>query len=207
MQRHPPRAGSSALLSARQRGFSLTEVLVALVFGGVIMLAAMQVYPALRRQSQTTLHYFRLDQQLHQVSAVLEKDLRRAGFCAATCQGNAVTLSQLPGEPANSCIIIAYDFTRGSSGPRNRETFGYRLRAGAIETMVGAQHCSGNGWERLLEPRVVRVTHFAVIARRQPPGSTQPFGSTLYEIQMAARWPKQPEVARQLVRWVTGRNL
>lgn len=188
------------MLIARYRGFSLTDVLLAMVFGSIIMLAALRLYPTLRSQSQHALYAFRLEHLLQQLGFALEKDLRRAGFCSETCQGNAVTLGQLAGEPANSCVIIAYDFTRRGSPSLVRETFGYRLRAGRIETLVGAERCAGGGWERLLEPQVARVTRFSVTPRRQSPGST------LYELRIAAYWPKKPDIARQVVRWIAGRN-
>lgn len=182
------------------RGFSLAEVLVAMAFGSAIMLAAMQFYPTLRRQSQNTLHHFQLERMLQQVGFSVMKDLRRAGFCATACQGNAVRIGQLAGEPLNSCVIIAYDSRRAGSSQYARETYGYRLRAGTIETMVGAEECGGNGWERLLEPRVATVTQFQIGVRRSGAGTP------LYEIQMTAHWPKRPEIARRSVRWVAGWN-
>lgn len=200
MQRSTSCIRASVVLKGSQQGFSLIDILLAMAFGSAIMLAAMQLYPTLRRQSQNTLHVFRLDHLLQQTTFAIEKDLRRAGFCTETCEGHAVTLGQLPGEPANSCVIIAYDFMRRGNASFVKETFGYRLRAGAIETSVGAGSCTGGGWERLLEPQVARVTQFSLFARRQASGVT------LYELHMAVHWPKRPEITRRIVRWVAGRN-
>ncbi|MBG6240934.1 MAG: hypothetical protein EKE20_02665 [Candidatus Symbiopectobacterium sp. Dall1.0] len=129
MQRYTARIGHSALLSRRIGGFSLMEVLLAMLVGCVMIIVSMQIYPALRRHSQNTLRHFWLEQRIHQALFALEKDLRRAGFGASRCHGDVVTLGQFPGEAANSCAIVAYDFNRRGGAPQNRETFGYRLRA------------------------------------------------------------------------------
>lgn len=200
MQRNAPGTGNPALLKGCSRGFTLPELLLAMVFGSMIMIAAMQVYPMLRQQSQHTMHQFQLAQLLDQIVFSIEKDLRRAGFCAGVCTGNAVTVGQFAGETPNSCVVIAYDFDRRGGAPRNRETFGYRLRAGAIETQVAIADCAGGGWQRLLDPDVITVTQFHV-RLRQYPGRP-----TLYEVRLAGHWPRRPQVQQHVVRWVAGRN-
>ena len=176
------------------------EVVLAMLCGSIVLLAATQLFATLRLQSQNTQHYFGVEQRLHQVLFAVEKDLRRSGFCAATCEGDAVTIGQFAGEAAGSCVLIAYDFNRRGGAPRDRETFGYRLRAGALEAQVGVQACSSGGWERRLDPLEVTVTHFQVIARRQSSRRT------LYEIRLGGHWSQRPEIRRQVVRWVAGRN-
>lgn len=200
MQRYAARFRHSTLLSRRIGGFSLMEVLLAMLMGSVMIIASMQLYPTLRRHSQNTLRHFWLEQRFHQALFALEKDLRRAGFCASTCYGNVVTLGQFPGEPVNSCTIVAYDFNRRGGAPQSRETFGYRLRAGAWETQVSIADCSGSGWERRLDPQEVTITRFEVIARRNTAGPV------LYEVHLAGHWFRRPDIARHTVRWIAGHN-
>lgn len=200
MQRYAASLRHPALLSRRISGFSLMEVLLAMLVGSVMVIVSMQIYPTLRRHSQNTLRHFWLEQRIHQALFALEKDLRRAGFCANRCHGNAVILGQFPGEAVNSCAIVTYDFNRRGGAPQNRETFGYRLRSGAWETQVSVADCGGGGWERRLDPQEVTVTRFEVIAWRNG------VGPTLYEVHLAGHWFRRPDIAHHTVRWITGHN-
>ncbi|QZN95327.1 prepilin peptidase-dependent protein [Symbiopectobacterium purcellii] len=200
MQRYAASFRHSALLSRRVGGFSLMEVLLAMLVGCVMVIGSMQIYPTLHRHSQNTLRHFWLEQRIHQALFALEKDLRRAGFCTSRCQDNVVTLGQFPGETANSCAIVAYDFNRRGGAPQRRETFGYRLRAGAWETQVSIVDCGGGGWERRLDPQEVTVTRFEVIAWRNVTGLA------LYEVHLAGHWFRRPDIARHTVRWIAGHN-
>ncbi|WP_440866155.1 hypothetical protein [Symbiopectobacterium purcellii] len=96
------------------------EVLLAMLVGCVMVIGSMQIYPTLRRHSQNTLRHFWLEQRIHQALFALEKDLRSAGFCTSHCHDNVVTLGQFPGEVANSCAIVAYDFNRRGGAPQRR---------------------------------------------------------------------------------------
>lgn len=63
-----------------ERGFTLPEVMLALVFGSVIALGAAKTYPLLRQQSVAVGQHFRLESTLRQLAFGIKKDLRRAGF-------------------------------------------------------------------------------------------------------------------------------
>ncbi|WP_291972950.1 prepilin-type N-terminal cleavage/methylation domain-containing protein [Candidatus Symbiopectobacterium sp.] len=90
MQRYTASIGHSALLSRRIGGFSLIEVLLAMLVGCVMIIVSMQIYPTLRRHSQNTLRHFCLEQRIHQALFASEKDLHRAGFGASRCHGNGL---------------------------------------------------------------------------------------------------------------------
>lgn len=67
-------------------GFTLPEMMLALSIGSLIMLGATEVFPKLRKQISILQQHYYLELALSQVMAVLEKDLRRAGFCHGECQ-------------------------------------------------------------------------------------------------------------------------
>lgn len=60
-----------------ERGFTLPEVMLALVFGSVIALGAAKTYPLLRQQSVAVGQHFRLESTLRQLAFGIEK------ICAA----------------------------------------------------------------------------------------------------------------------------
>ncbi|MBA5237795.1 prepilin peptidase-dependent protein [Pectobacterium aroidearum] len=188
----------------KQRGFTLPETLLALSLGSLIMLSAAQLYPLLRSQSQDSAQLFRLEQLFSQVAMGIEKDIRRAGFCAGTCQGKAISMGNYPGEVENSCLNVSYDLNRNGvwdgGEQQDAESFGYRLRARALEIQSGAHNCQGDRWEKLFDPQEVVLTLF-----RLQRLATQN-GVALYELQLAGYWAKRPAVKQHIVRLILGRN-
>jgi prepilin peptidase dependent protein B len=162
-------------MPALERGFTLPEVLLALSFGSLIALAAAKTYPLLRQQSVALGQHYRLELALRQLAFGIEKDLRRAGFCAGRCQGRALLIDHAPGEAPGSCVIVAYDITRSgqwASGGDDAGYFGYRLRQGGLEGQRGVGHCRGLGWERLLDPDEVHIELFNVAVSKAGNGQT-----------------------------------
>ncbi|QTF09611.1 prepilin peptidase-dependent protein [Brenneria izadpanahii] len=192
------------MLNIRQQGFTLPEILLALALGSLIMLSAAQLYPLLRMQSRNSAQYFRLEQLFSQTAFAIEKDIRRAGFCAAACQGKAISIGSYPGEMAHSCFNVSYDLNRNGrwdGGERqDGESFGYRLRAGALEIQSGAHNCQGDRWEKLFDPQEVTLTQFRLqrLSERS--------GAVLYQLQLAGYWTNRPVIQQKISRLIMGRN-
>ncbi|MBW7981422.1 prepilin peptidase-dependent protein [Enterobacillus tribolii] len=156
------------LLSRRQQGALLAEMLVAMLLGSVVMLAASRLLVTLRAGHIAHEQRVRLEEEGARALGRIEKDLRRAGFCASGCDMPLPRVDAFPGEAGASCVIIYYDLnadgrldTAGGSG----ESFGYRLRAGALETQRAVTACGGTQWEKITDERSVTVTSFRVEGR------------------------------------------
>ncbi|MEE3660799.1 prepilin peptidase-dependent protein [Brenneria sp. g21c3] len=191
------------MLNMAQRGFTLPEILLALSLGSLIMLSAAQLYPLLRAKSQNSAQYFRLEQLFSQAVSGIEKEVRRAGFCAGACQGRALSIGKYPGEMAQSCLNVSYDLNRNGNwdgGEQQEESFGYRLRAGALEIQSGAHTCQGDRWEKLFDPQEVTLTLFRIQRLNDRPGAT------LYRLQLAGYWSKRPIIRQTVSRLIMGRN-
>ncbi|MBN3081603.1 prepilin peptidase-dependent protein [Pectobacterium polaris] len=191
-------------LESKQCGFTLPEILLALSLGSLIMLSAAQLYPLLRSQSQDSAQLFRLEQLFSQVAMGVEKDIRRAGFCAGTCQGKAISIGRYPGEAENSCLNVSYDLNRNGvwdgGEQQDAESFGYRLRGRSLEIQSGAHNCQGDRWEKLFDPQEVVLTLF----RLQRLSAQN--DAALYELQLAGYWAKRPAVRQHTTRLILGRN-
>jgi len=191
-----------SVTQSRQQGFTLPEVLIALSIGSMLMLSSAQLYPLLRQRSQSLSRHFQLDQLLRSTASNIEKDLRRAGFCNGECAGNALVFGRSDAEPANSCVIAAYDVNRNGRwelpGSGDSEFFGYRLRSGGIETQRGVANCSGSGWEKLLDPAEVKVTEFRVTS--VSPATKR----SLFTLSIVAHWSDAPAIHRQITVQIAG---
>ncbi|WP_245956847.1 prepilin peptidase-dependent protein [Edaphovirga cremea] len=191
--------------SAKLRGFTLPEVMLALSVGSMVMLSAAKTYPLLRQQSQDMGQRFRLDQLLRQTALMIEKDIKRAGFCQGDdCQGEALRIGNVAGEAANSCLIVAYDLNRNGhwegSGHPESDYFGFRLRQQALEVQRGVTQCQGNGWEKLLDPEEVIVSAFTLL-----PLSASKLGG-LISLTIEAQWTRRPAIHRRIERIISGLN-
>ncbi|MNG69697.1 hypothetical protein D3C81_177040 [compost metagenome] len=182
-------------MPALERGFTLPEVMLALTFGSLIMLAAAKTYPVLRQHSVDVGRHYRLESVLRQLAFGIEKDLRRTGFCAGNCHGRALLIGHAPGEAAGSCVIMAYDITRNGRWETlgaDAGYFGYRLRQGVLEGQRGVTHCHGTGWERLLDNDEVRIETFSV---KSVAGSS---GKTWVMLSLAGRSKADDAIRRNL---------
>lgn len=145
----------------KQTGFSLTEVLIAMAISSLLLLSAVRFLPGLQRALQTETAQQEIEEEIGLRLAGIGKHLQRAGFCAGTCQGAALELSA-----QGECVIVQWDENsngRWETTPQTAaEQTGFRLNAGALETLRGATSCRGKGWERITDPDRVTVVHFKV---------------------------------------------
>ncbi|MGL4858195.1 MAG: prepilin peptidase-dependent protein, partial [Enterobacteriaceae bacterium] len=158
------------MLIRRAGGFTLPEMVLAMALGAVMILSIVQSWPALWQQSQTLLRRYQLEATLQEALQPLFKDVRRAGFCAGNCTDKAWRLGAHSGEARYSCILLSYDLNRNGEIEPEQEWFGYRLRAGNLESLRGATQCDGGGWQRVIDERIIRVTLLQIEAdaKRQP---------------------------------------
>lgn len=179
-----------------ERGFTLPEAMLAIGIGSVLLLGAMQFFPILKQHTQQLAQRYQLDQLLRQTAMTLQKDFRRAGFCAGQCNGQSMVLSAASGEAENSCITLAYDLNRNGrwepAGHIESEYFSYRLRSGMLENQRGRVECNGSGWERMLDPAEVEFTRLQIAT------ISGDAGKTLLALDMQANWKRSPLVQRQL---------
>jgi prepilin-type N-terminal cleavage/methylation domain-containing protein len=107
------------------RGFTLVELMVALVVGLLVMLAAVAFITALMRSHTEDLRVTRLTQEVRALSEVISREVRRARFVAdpigLVAQGSAAAGNDLleardaatnapvvPGSEGD-CIVLTYD--------------------------------------------------------------------------------------------------
>lgn len=193
-----------------QTGFSLAEMLIAMLIGSMMIVSVAAMYPALQRQSLTLYRLYRLEQSMEQVLITIAKDLRRAGFLFKGGKervSEAVSISQHSLSAVGSCIIIRYDLNHnGVIDPIDSTTaehFAYRWLNNSIEQHRSAKDCHGNGWEKLLDPAEIVITHFSV-----QPGDRALKGAgksaAYYLITLDGHWKRWPSVKRRLTLRVRG---
>jgi len=209
------------------RGVSIVELLVATAIGLVIVAAAGAIVAAQHATSRRLQAEARLMQDLRAASELVARDLRRAGHWSAAAASavrrgdESVAVNPhaalAPASAAASAVALSFSTADDDDGAvDDRDRFGFRLRAGAIELQLGSRN-----WQALTDPGTLVVTAFAVEPRVdeivlatfcERPCSA---GSTTcpprqqvrsFAITLAARSPTDADVARSLQSAVRVRN-
>ncbi|MEW9798750.1 prepilin-type N-terminal cleavage/methylation domain-containing protein [Alteromonas sp. CYL-A6] len=184
-----------------KHGFSLTELLIALALGGLVVSAAATV------SSRLIIRVMQLEQRraVEEVSALLafsvSKEIRRSGYwfrpLSLTDSANPF-LSQwhidaYTGEPDASCVLLAYDKNKDGELTLDSpaEQTGFRLRDGALEQRVNGHLCDQKGWQDITDTSEMTVDTFSV--------RVSPLSPNVAEISLALHHKQTPAIRQQRV--------
>lgn len=174
----------------KQRGFSLTELMIGSAVGLIVIAGAVQLYLLNLRATLDNLRLSRLNQELRATLDLLQNDLRRAGYWSFVPgaenpadnpfqnEDNRLRLGHAPAEAADTCVLYSYDANAdgrvgvgaaGALGPAvstaNLEQFGFRLRDGKVQMRNGgsAFDCHSGSWQAISDPdtEIMRL-HFTL---------------------------------------------
>lgn len=101
----------------QSRGFSLVELLIAMVAGLLLVAAASGLFATILRANNTAMQVSRLNQELQTVTDMIARDIQRAGYDASAAVHTLVSGASSPFyfNPATdlmmtpSCIQLRYD--------------------------------------------------------------------------------------------------
>jgi prepilin peptidase dependent protein B len=195
--------------SRAQRGLSLIELMIGMAIGLFITAIGGTLLASHVRENRSLLLEARLMQDLRTAADVITRDLRRAGYWGGATSG--VWLASTTGVITNPYVAVAPDgaasdavsfrYSRDTTENNtvdSNEQFGFRLRNGSIEMLLG-----GSGWQALTDAGTLTVSSFSVtpsVERIDLQGSCSkacPAGST--------SCPPQQEV-RSLALLISGRS-
>lgn len=174
----------------KERGFTLTELMVGSTVGLIVVAGALQLYMLNLRAATDNLRLSRLNQELRATLDLLHNDLHRAGYWSFAPgvdspadnpfqnEDNRLRLGHAPGENDASCILYSYDANAdgrvgvgaaGSPGlstsTANLEQFGFRLRNGQVQMRNGGGSfdCRSGSWQAITDPDTeITTLHFAL---------------------------------------------
>lgn len=151
------------------RGLSLIELLVGTAIGLIVAAAAASIVSAHLRESRRAQLEARLMQDLRGAADLVARDLRRAGYWAASASGvrgndgAALPIANPYGPeiPTADGVLLSFDRNAAAIATvGDDERFGFRLRNGAIEMQLGAAN-----WQALSDAGTLVVTAFTVVPR------------------------------------------
>jgi type IV pilus assembly protein PilW len=162
----------------KQTGFTLIEILIALVLGLIVLSATVGIYITTVNGSRDTLNSVRLNHDLESAMLLMVNDIRRAGYWGLARTGadsstNPFTIGTANIQsPAASCILYTYDGGSGVTGGVNHDSnglvdadehYGFQLTGGAIAmrlTGTTTANCAdaNNTWSTFTVTQSVNVT-------------------------------------------------
>lgn len=155
-------------------GFSLVEMMIAMVAGLVVVGAVLSFTLASMQSNSENVRATRLSQELRTVMGLVTRELRRAGYnedsIARVGRGTTLEspLDQVFISADRQCVIFAYDSVGGTAGQLDAgETKGLRRfvanGVGRVQYNPGADGnptcASDRGWLDLSDPVVTDVTN------------------------------------------------
>jgi type IV pilus assembly protein PilW len=147
----------------KQTGYTLIEIMIALIIGLIIVTATITIYITTIRGSSDIAKSARLNHDLDSALALMVNDIRRAGYWGGTMVGsdsrnNPFTQAATNLNITGNCILYTYDGGSGStSGVLHNgngsvdtdEYYGFRLNGGNIQMRSSNIDCAANGWNTL----------------------------------------------------------
>ncbi|MDX7990485.1 prepilin peptidase-dependent protein [Xenorhabdus littoralis] len=191
----------------KQTGFSLLEVVVAMLISSVIFIAMAKTYPLLSGQTLDLYRKYRLHYLINRNIYLMEKDIRRAGYCQdrKQCTGDPLVIGNKNTEFSGSCFIVTFDLNLNNRWEKpehiESEFFGYRLNNRVIEWKRGAADCQGMGWEKLFDPKEIVIDDFHLEK------STAKGGLIFITLSMSAHWLKSPSIVHRHQATIWLRNI
>lgn len=159
----------------RQSGYSLIEIMIALVLGLIVIGAVLSIYISTIRGSTDTLRSARLNHDLDSTMQLMINDIRRAGYWGGAVAGSnaenntftaATTKSQIMDfndgvNHVNGCILYTYDGDNGDGAVDNTEYYGFKIDRSAVwmrMTGTTTANCNDGNWERITDESQLNIT-------------------------------------------------
>jgi prepilin-type N-terminal cleavage/methylation domain len=164
-------------------GFTLIELMVAMVVGLIVAAIAMSMYVSLIRANATSIQVTRLTQSLQGALDVMERDIRRAGYFAnaistaldtSNVNPATFTISDLQrvsaAAPLYDCILIRYDSNGDGAVSGADEILGYKfdgtnqsIEFHSWDSVVTQKTdlCINSGWNSITNNGSTNVTNLS----------------------------------------------
>lgn len=154
-------------------GFSLVELMIAMTLGLSIIAGVAFLLFETSRTSRQALHDAQLRQAMATAIAVIDGELRRAGYWSGA--GDAANAPLRNGHGGvwligEDCLLFGYDRDAADTDgvPADSDRYGLRLSGGALQIRtsgpacaIPCTSCTGGNWFAVTDPQTLTITALA----------------------------------------------
>lgn len=207
-------------------GFTLPELLIALVINILVIAAIVSVFVGNLNHYNNTLNSNRLNQQLEAILQFITADIRRAGYWANASSSLGTHTNPNPFMASgadltigagNNCILLTYDRDNNGSLPAitaasDDERYGYRLNGTNIQSRPwGANfacNAAASAWENLNDSTIsITGLTFTLTTQTYTTGpGTRGLTMRSLDITLAGQLASDSTVSKTLTQHVRVRN-
>ncbi len=165
----------------KQAGFTLIEIMIALLIGLIIVGATISIYIATVGSSTSTINSARLNHDLESVMTLMLNDIRRSGywggatvdadsrnnpFTSETTNETNIQIRNLAAPTTalttGNCILYAYDANSNGVVDAN-EYYGFRLNGNTISMRLSGSandpaDCTDGNWQEFIDGNKLTIT-------------------------------------------------
>lgn len=206
-------------------GFSLVELMVAMVAGLILVAAVTMLFVTTLRANSTAMKVSRLNQELQGVTDMIARDIQRAGYDASA----ATSLRLVSGATHpfyfdantdwnNACVLVRYDGrnidnapSSANGIPEDNEAVVYSYRAdksvrvdeySAVVSSPLSTLCSASGANAISTEGTIEITQFNFSFFP----SSKPDGARAIKLEITGSYKDNPELTLSLSRDIKLRN-
>jgi len=169
-----PHSFANSNPQTRNAGFTLVEILIALVINILLLLALTSLFSSAVNHYNKISNVNLLNQQLQAAMQVMVNDIRRAGYWGNAQNDVGTHTNNNPFQVAatdvtvtGSCILFSYDYNSDGSIPTitsasDDERYGFRLNSSILQARPrGATFdcaAAASAWENVSNPTIITIT-------------------------------------------------
>jgi len=151
----------------KQTGFTLIEIMIALLLGLIVLGATINIYVATVGSSSNLIKSARLNRDLESVMVLMLNDIKRAGYWgganfASDSRVNPFTATTTSIQlPANTCVLYSYD-ADGDGVVGSNEYYGFKFTSSSIQmrkTGTTTADCTDGTWEEFIDGNQLTITN------------------------------------------------
>jgi prepilin peptidase dependent protein B len=146
----------------KQSGFTLVEIMIALVIGLIVVTAIINIYGTTAKSGSDMIKSSRLNHDLEAVMALMINDIKRSGYWSGATVSTDIRNNPFMATNANiqihanNCILYTYDADRNGTLDSN-EYYGFKLENSSIKIRKGGATTAAAGcdastnWEEFID--------------------------------------------------------
>jgi prepilin peptidase dependent protein B len=139
----------------KQTGFTLIEIMVALLIGLIIVGATFAIFITTITSSSDIAKSARLNHDLDSALALMVNDIRRAGYWSGAIVGSDSRTNPFTQQnntdlqiPSAGCVLYTYDANANGAVDAD-EYYGFQLSGTDVQMRSSNIACGANGWQTL----------------------------------------------------------